>query len=159
MDEPVTVERQADIMEGFLQGLLEAFGAEGQVQREQIDDETIELAVQGEDLGLLIGPKGLTLQAVQDLARTVVQRREPGTHQGRVRVDISGYRQKRRLALARFVTGIAEEVARTGTAKALEPMGAADRKVAHDTVNDLAGVVTTSEGQEPRRWVVISPGQ
>ncbi|MEJ7583457.1 MAG: R3H domain-containing nucleic acid-binding protein [Acidimicrobiales bacterium] len=153
----VTVERQADIMEGFLLGLLDAFGAAGQVQRARIDDDTIELAVMGDDLGLLIGPKGLTLQAVQDLARTVVQRREPGTHEGRVRIDVSGYRQKRRVALERFVTGIAEDVVRTGTAKALEPMGAADRKVAHDTVTDIDGVMTSSEGQEPRRWVVISP--
>lgn len=158
MDEIVTLERQAEIMEAFLVGLVDAFGADGEVHRVQVDDETVELDLVGEDLGLLIGPKGQTLQAVQDLARTVVQRREPGTHEGRVRVDISGYRQKRRLALERFVTKIAEEVARTGTVKALEPMGAADRKVAHDAVNSIAGVVTRSEGQEPRRWVVISPG-
>lgn len=157
MEDRVSVERQAEIMEGFLVGLIGAIGADGEVQRQRVDEETIELDVVGDDLGLLIGPKGLTLQAVQDLARTVVQRREPGTHEGRVRIDISGYRQKRREALGRFVTTVAQEVARTGVAKALEPMNAADRKVAHDAVNDLDGVATTSEGQEPRRWVVISP--
>lgn len=157
MNEPVTVERQAEIMEGFLVGLFEVFGVQGEVQRHRVDDDTIELDVVGNDLGLLIGPKGSTLQAVQDLARTVVQRRELGEHEGRVRIDISGYRQKRREALGRFAVAVADEVVGAKVAKALEPMGAADRKAVHDAVNDIEGVVSSSEGQEPRRWVVISP--
>lgn len=157
MDAPVTVEEQAEMMEGFLEGLLESFGAQGQVATVRIDDETIELQVTGDDLGLLIGPKGATLQSVQDLARTVVQRRLPGPHEGRVRIDVSGYRQKRREALERFVTQVANDVLASGERKALEPMGAADRKVVHDTVNGIDGVETSSEGFEPDRWVVILP--
>jgi spoIIIJ-associated protein len=155
--EVVTVGEQADIVEGFLDGLLEAFGAEGEVKRQQLDDETIEVGVDGEDLGLLIGPKGQTLAAVQDLSRTVVQRRAPGPHEGRVRIDVSGYRQRRQEALVRFTQQVADQVKESGAQKALEPMGPADRKVVHDAANDIDGVSTLSEGEEPRRRVVIVP--
>ena len=70
---------------------------------------------------------------------------------------MAGYRQRRREALERFTQGVAEEVRASGVQKALEPMGSADRKIVHDTVNDLDGVSTISEGDEPRRRVVIIP--
>ena len=157
VEESVSVEDQAEIMAPFLEGLLEAFGRTATIERAKVDDETIELQVSGDDLGLLIGPKGQTLQAVQDLARTVVQRRAPGHHEGRVRVDVGGYRQRRREALARFATQVADEVRESGESKALEPMGSADRKIVHDTINELDGVRTTSEGEEPSRRVRILP--
>jgi spoIIIJ-associated protein len=153
----VTAQDQAVLMEGFLEGLLDAFGATAEITSHDIDEETVEIEVVGADLGLLIGPKGQTLQAVHDLARTVVQRRALGPHQGRVRIDIGGYRRHRREALERFTRQLAEEVQRSGVAKALEPMSAIDRKVVHDTANGLAGVATSSEGEEPRRRVVIAP--
>ena len=83
--------------------------------------------------------------------------RQTGGRNGRLLVDVGGYRQKRKEALARFTEGVATQVRATGVAKSLEPMHAADRKVVHDTVNGLEGVQTTSEGEEPRRRVVISP--
>ncbi|MCU1352472.1 MAG: hypothetical protein JWM05_1681, partial [Acidimicrobiales bacterium] len=156
-EDDVTVEQQADIIEAFLDGLLDAFDAQGEVQRTQVDEETIELAMEGPDLGLLIGPKGQTLAAIQDLSRTVLQRQATGRHHGRVRIDVSGYRQRRQEALARFAQQVADQVRESGDQKALEPMGAADRKVVHDTVNDLDGVETVSEGEEPRRRVIIVP--
>ena len=157
MEESVSIEDQADIMSPFLEGLIEAFGRTATIERTKVDDETLEIQISGEDLGLLIGPKGQTLQAVQDLARTVVQRRAPGHHEGRVRVDVGGYRERRREALARFATQIAEEVRSSGESKALEAMGSADRKIVHDTINDLDGVRTTSEGEDPSRRVRILP--
>ncbi len=157
MTNDVTVEEQATIMKTFLDGLVEAFDYEASIGEERIDDETIELQVEGSDLGLLIGPKGQTLQAVQELARTVVQRQASGTHHGRVRIDVAGYRQRRREALERFTHEVAAAVLATGEPKALEPMHPADRKVVHDVVNELDGVATTSEGEEPRRRVVIVP--
>jgi spoIIIJ-associated protein len=157
--EVVTVGKQADIVEGFLTGLLTAFDAEGEVTRQQLDDETIEVGVDGGDLGLLIGPKGQTLAAVQELSRTVVQRREPGPHEGRVRVDVSGYRHRRQEALVRFTQQVAAQVMESGVQKALEPMGAADRKIVHDAANEIDGVSTLSEGEEPRRRVVIVPAE
>ena len=152
-----TVEEQAAIMRSFLEGLVDAFDLDATFEEERLDEDTIELKVVGDNLGLLIGPKGQTLQSVQELARTVVQRQATGTHHGRVRIDIGGYRERRKEALARFATQVAADVAATGVAKALEPMHPADRKVVHDTVNELEGVATTSEGEEPRRRVVIVP--
>jgi spoIIIJ-associated protein len=152
-----TVEEQAAIMRSFLEGLVDAFDLDATFEEERLDEDTIELKVVGDNLGLLIGPKGQTLQSVQELARTVVQRQATGTHHGRVRIDIGGYRERRKEALARFATQVAADVAATGVAKALEPMHPADRKVVHDTVNELDGVATTSEGEEPRRRVVIVP--
>ena len=156
-DEEVPVSDQADIITEFLEGLLGALGAEGTVNRTVVDDETIELGVEGDDLGLLIGPKGQTLTAVHELSRTVLQRRATGRHVGRVRIDIGGYRQRRQEALARFVRQQAEAVLSEGTSRALEPMNSADRKVVHDTVNEIDGVQTVSEGADPERRVVIVP--
>jgi spoIIIJ-associated protein len=153
----VTVQEQAEIVREFLEGLVAAFGVDGTLEQEQIDEDTIEVKVVGDDLGLLIGPKGNTLVAVQELARTVVQRQASGTHHGRVRIDVGGYRQRRREALERFTTQVAEQVKESGLQKALEPMVASDRKVVHDTVNAIDGVRTLSEGEEPRRRVVIAP--
>jgi spoIIIJ-associated protein len=152
-----TVEEQAEIIAEFVGGLVEAYGLVGEVTQEQIDDETIELQVDGDDLGLMIGPKGQTLSAIQELSRTVVQRRASGTHHGRVRLDVSGYRQRRREALARFAAQVADDVKSSGVQKALEPMNAADRKVVHDTINEIDGVRTVSEGEDQRRRVVILP--
>lgn len=156
-EDDVTVEQQADLMEEFLSGLLDAFGVDGHIDRTAVDDETIEMQVAGEDLGLLIGPKGQTLLAVQDLARTFVQRKATGVHHGRVRIDVAGYRLRRREALQRFTRQVAEEVRASGLQKALEPMAAGDRKVVHDEANEIDGVRTISEGEEPRRRVVIVP--
>ena len=105
---------------------------------------------------MLIGARGATLQAIQDLTRTVVQR-QTGAAYGRLLVDVLGYRKKRRDALERFAREQAEQVRSSGTRRVLEPMGAADRKVVHDAINTIEGVSTTSEGEEPRRRVVILP--
>jgi spoIIIJ-associated protein len=156
-DDAVTVDQQADIISEFLDGLLDALDVEGEISRSKVDDDTIELAVDGSDLGLLIGPKGQTLTAVHELSRTVLQRQATGRHDGRVRIDIGGYRQRRQEALARFVTQQGEEVLAQGVARSLEPMNAVDRKVVHDTVNEIDGLATLSEGVDPDRRVVIVP--
>ena len=157
MSDAVSLEEHGEIVLDFVEGLVESFGLEGEAEIVDVDDDTSEVRLHGDDLGLLIGPKGQTLQAVQSLSRTVVQRRSEGRPEGRVFVDIGGYRQHRREALGKFVTGLAEEVRDSGAEKALEPMGAADRKVVHDTVNDVDGVRTVSEGEDPRRRVVLIP--
>ena len=100
-DDVVSVDEQADIISEFLEGLLGSLDIEGDIKRVKVDDETVELGVEGADLGLLIGPKGQTLTAVHELSRTVLQRRATGRHDGRVRIDIGGYRQRRQEALAR----------------------------------------------------------
>jgi spoIIIJ-associated protein len=151
----IDLETQAANVRSFLEGLVDAFDAEGTVTVAAVDEETLEAQVTGDDLGLLIGPKGQTLQAVQELARAVLQKDGPGG--ARLRVDVGGYRERRREALERFSRQIAEQVLSSGTATSLEPMGAADRKVVHDTINSIDGVHTVSEGEEPRRRVVVVP--
>jgi len=144
-----------DEVAAFLRGLADAFGLEAEV-RVVPDGDGTEVGLHGSDLGLLIGPRGVTLQAVQDLARALVARSD-GEHATKVRVDVGGYRQKRREALARFAEKVAREVEATGTAKVLEPMNAADRKVVHDAIGAMSGVRTKSEGEDPYRRVVIVP--
>ena len=156
-NDDVSVDEQAAIIREFVEGLLDAYGLDGELSSTKVDDETIEIQVTGPELGLLIGPKGQTLAAIQDLSRTVVQRQASGTHHGRVRLDIGGYRQRRREALERFAQSVAEDVKASGLQKALEPMNPADRKIVHDTVNEIDGVSTISEGEDQRRRVVIVP--
>lgn len=152
----VPLEEQGEVAAGFLEGLVESFGLDAQVTSTVIDEDTVRVAVDGDGLGLLIGPKGQALDAIQDLTRTAVFR-ETGARHGWVVVDVSDYRAKRRTALERFTEGVAAEVADTGESRALEPMNPADRKIVHDTVNRIDGCRTSSEGEEPRRYVVIHP--
>jgi spoIIIJ-associated protein len=153
----LTLDDQARIVASFLDGLVDAFGLDATTSWEHTDDENTEVRVEGANLGLLVGPKGRTLQAVTEVARSVVVRHGEGGSTGRVHVDIAGYRQRRREALARFTAEVAEEVRSSGVPRALEPMSAADRKVVHDTVAGLDGVGSTSEGEEPYRRVVVNP--
>jgi spoIIIJ-associated protein len=158
-EEPVSevpVEDQAREAETFTRGLVEAFGAPATVETIIDDDGGVLVDVRGEDLGLLVGPRGVTLQAIEELVRTVVQRTTEGRG-ARINVDVAGYRARRREALARFATELADKVRDTGRDQALEPMSASDRKVVHDTIAALDGVTTVSEGEEPRRRVVVRP--
>lgn len=153
----VPLAEQGELAAGFVRGVVERFGApSATVTVHEIDDETVEVRVEGEDLGLLIGPKGAALQSLQELTRTAVQRRT-GARSGRILVDVSGYRAKRKEALERFARKIADDVLASATRVVLEPMHPADRKVIHDTINGIDGVSTSSEGEEPRRRVVVSP--
>ena len=152
------IEAQRAAVEEFLRGLLDAFGrADATVEVGTAEDDTIDASVDGRELGLLVGQKGATLQSVQELVRSVVQRRFVGQPHARVRVDVAGYRERRRAALERFTIDVATSVRETGIAKALDPMGPADRKVVHDAVNTIEGVETVSEGQDADRHVVIRP--
>ena len=119
-----------------------------------LSEDEAEVRLDGGDLGLLIGPRGQTLIAVQDLVRLAAQKR--GTdRRGKLRIDIGGYRERRREALARFTEQVADEVRSTGMPRALEPMSSMDRKIVHDTVAELGGLETASEGEDPHRHVVI----
>lgn len=151
----VTTEQVGAEAVRFVTGLLDAFELQGTVNVTQDDDE-LELTIEGDDLGVLIGPRGSTLIALQDVVRVASQRRL-GDHDSHLRIDVSGYRQRRREALARFTTQLIAEVLESGTPSVLEPMPSADRKVVHDTVAAASGVVSRSDGDDPYRRVVISP--
>ncbi len=153
----VPVAEQAEVAKRFVEGLLATMGLdEASAAVALLDEDTAEVQVTGGDLGLLIGPKGATLLALQDLARTVVQRKT-GARTGRLLLDVAGYRQKRKEALERFTQKVAQEVVANGNPAALEPMSSADRKIVHDTANAIEGVTTSSEGEDPRRHVVLHP--
>jgi len=141
--------------EKFLIGLAASLGATGETAV-NIDGNDIEVQLNGSDLGLLVGPRGSTLQAVQDITRVVSQRRM-GDHDTRLRIDIGGYRAKRKEALSRFVTQVADEVVASGSARALEAMPSPDRKIVHDALTGRTDIATHSEGEDPNRRVVISP--
>jgi spoIIIJ-associated protein len=152
----MSLSEQAEIGRTFLSGLVTQFSSSATVAVEPVDDDTMRLSVQGGDLGLLIGPKGQTLAAIQELVRTVVQRHTT-SREGWLVVDVSDYRQKRKAALEKFAASVATQVLETREAVRLEPMSAADRKIVHDAINEIDGVATHSEGEEPRRLVVIAP--
>jgi spoIIIJ-associated protein len=159
MAEGITLAEQGKIAREFLEGLLASMNIKADVTVRELDDETVELAVDATpptELGVLVGPRGTTLQALQEVTRTVVQAKSPG-RTDRILVDVARYRERRVAALTRFAQQVAQEVVETGEERALEPMSAADRKAIHDALNDSDQVVTRSEGEEPRRFVVVSP--
>ena len=156
VEESLTIGQQGEAAKDFMAGLIREFGLEADIDIRELDEETVEVAASGDNLGLLVGPRGATLSAVQDLTRTFVQR-ESESRTDRILVDVGGYREKRSAALRRFTEGIVSEVKESGSERALEPMSAADRKVVHDAVNEVEGVQTRSEGDDPSRYVVIEP--
>jgi spoIIIJ-associated protein len=137
----------------FIEGLLEAMDVDGDATAE-IRDRRVYVTVEGEESALLIGHHGQTLDAIQELLRSAIQR------QLRSRVwvtlDVQGYRERRKEAL--------QERAREMAARALdegelefEPMNAFERKIIHDTIGEIEGVTSFSEGEDPYRRVVIAP--
>jgi spoIIIJ-associated protein len=151
----VSAQQVGDEARKFIDELVAAFAFTGTTELIE-DGDDLEVRVHGENLGLLVGPRGTTLQAVQDLARVASQRRL-GDHDTRLRVDIGGYRQRRKEALDRFAVQMAEEVKQSGVARVLEPMSSADRKIVHDALSEVDGIGTRSEGDDPYRRVVITP--
>ena len=139
----------------FMEGLTTAFGSTA-TTRLEVDGVELDVSVDGDELGLLIGPGGRTLLAIQDLARVASQRRL-GDHDTRLRIDVGGYRERRQAALTRFAREVAESVRSTGTPRSLEPMPSADRKIIHDVLNAEDGVSSRSEGDDPDRRILVEP--
>lgn len=154
-EQTASVEDQVEAAERFLDGLLDAFDLDAEVVVEH-DDEQVTAKIEGGELGVLVGGKGATLDALGELTRTVVQRNAGGGG-ARIVVDVAGYRERRREALADFARKLAQTAIDTGRPQVLEPMNSSDRKVVHDTVAELDGVATESEGESERRRVVIRP--
>ena len=150
----VPVATVRDAATTFLDGLFTAAGLSARVES-TIEGEEIEISVHGDDLALFVGPRGTTLTNLQDVTRVVSQRRL-GDHDTRLRVDVGGYRQRRKDALGRFAVKVANDVMESGTPRILEPMNSADRKIVHDTLATMDGITTHSEGDDPFRRVVVS---
>ena len=138
----------------FLEGVLRSAGLVGSVLA-KVENDDIDIQVEGDDLDVLVGQRGTTLMALQDLTRVVSQRRL-GDHDTHLRVDIAKYRERRREALGRFALKVANEVLAGGEPRALEAMNSADRKIVHDSLAEMDGIATRSEGEDPHRRVVVS---
>jgi spoIIIJ-associated protein len=148
---------QADVAAEFLEGVLERMGVAADVGP-ALEDGTMYVDVVGreeddEDLGLLIGRHGQTLEALQELARVVVVQRTG--LRARIVVDVEEYRRRQRSRLAARAREIARRVARSGREEELEPMNAFDRKVVHDAVAEVEGALSASRGEGLDRHVVV----
>ena len=153
-EEKPDIEEQAQVAKEFAEGLLEAFGLEGDVET-RVEDDILYIEINGEQTEALVGRKGAVVQAVHELTRTVIQRKTFGAP--RMRLDIAGYAARRREALKIYAGRLAETVKEDGREAMLEPMNAADRKVVHDAIAEIDGVRSYSEGEEPNRSVVVAP--
>ena len=151
----MNLEEQSEITEDFVSGLLERMGLQARVVS-SIEDNRAVVQAQGLNLGLAIGPRGETVRAITQLAHTMIQRLSDGEAEGKLTVDIGGFRERRRTFLAEFAVNQANEVLEDGNPIALDPMNASDRKVVHDAVSDVEGVATRSEGSDYDRHVVIT---
>ena len=154
--EPMLQKEQEEAVIEFLEGVVANFKIDATVSI-RMEEERIIGSVDGSEIGLLIGPKAGTLLALQDITRTVVQRHAAGRKTNRLSVDVGGYRERRKASLIVFTEKQAETVKETGNPLSLEPMGAADRKIIHDAASEIDGITSSSDGEEPRRRVVLQP--
>jgi spoIIIJ-associated protein len=134
-----------------------ALGVDGRVDVVE-DDLAITVTCSGEDVALLIGRHGQTIDAVQYLLNAI-SHRAYGDERKEVIVDAAGYRERRRATLEALAERTADEVRASGGRVELEPMTAVERKVVHLKLKELGGVETASEGTEPNRYVVVLPAE
>jgi len=146
----------AETLRDFIQNTVDLMGIEAHVGASE-SVEGMRAEISGDDLGLLIGRHGATIDALQYIAAIVVNgdRRE----RRQVIVDAEGYRDRRAAALTALADRTAQKVAREAMSIALKPMSAAERKVIHLHLKENPRVETVSEGNEPFRAVVVSPRQ
>ena len=140
----------ASRVRGLVERVVGAIGIDAHVSVEERDDE-LTVVCSGGDLGLLIGRRGQTIDALQHIVNAVVWR--SGAEKA-VTIDAAGYRERRRATLESLAVESAERALR-GEPVALEPMTAAERKVVHERLEEVAGVRTSSVGTEPNRYVVV----
>lgn len=144
----------AEFLEEFLEEIVEALGLDAEVEVQESDEVLTGLLV-GDDVGLFIGRRGQTIDAVQHLAQRIVFPEGPSPV--RVVIDADGYRERRAETLRADAEQAAEEAQRTGLPVELAPMPASERKVVHEHLRERGDVETHSEGDEPKRHLVVSP--
>ncbi|MGH2965247.1 MAG: RNA-binding cell elongation regulator Jag/EloR [Solirubrobacterales bacterium] len=147
-DEPASRVRE------ILERVVDELGLEASVEVDEGEEEIVG-RIEGEDVGLLIGRRGQTIDAVQLLCyRAAFRGRQD---RKRVVVDAAGYRERRREAIERQADRAGERALRTGKEIELEPMSPTERRVVHQHLKDRAGLETFSEGEEPERCVIVAP--
>ena len=148
--------REGDIAADYLERLLDIADYDGDIDLDVENDRAI-VAVVGSDLRSLVGAQGETLDALQELTRLAVAQ-QTGSR-SRLMLDVSGHRQARRAELRSLANDTATRVKESGEPIRLTPMNPFERKVVHDAVADIGGVLSESEGEEPHRRVVVLVAQ
>ena len=146
--------RQSEIAADYVEGLLDILDMDGDID-ELVSSGRPVVEVVGGRLQNLVGQRGSTLEALQELTRLAVFRQTGAP--SRLLLDVGGYRASRRKELAAVAKNAVEKVKEYGEAVRLEPMSAFERKCVHDVVNVISGVESESEGVEPNRRVVVRP--
>jgi spoIIIJ-associated protein len=141
-------------VEVLLDEIVDALDLDAEVVVEETAEE-IAARVEGDELGLLIGRRGQTIDAVQLVCYRVAFRGRGDRK--RVSVDAAGYRQRRRETVERQADRAAERALESGKEIELEPMSPTERKIIHDRLKDRSGLETFSEGEEPERCVIVAP--
>lgn len=155
----VSFEQPDDILqltENFLKGLLEKMGSEAVPVLEQKDENTINVNLTGEKLGMLIGRRGETLDAIQHIANYAMNR--AGEKHVHINVDAENYRSKREESLQHLAEKVAAKVIKYRKNMTLEPMNSYERHVIHTALQEHEGVSTFSTGTEPNRRIVVAYG-
>jgi spoIIIJ-associated protein len=147
-------EEPAERVRALLVRVTQALGLRASVDVVE-DDEEIAATVNGEDLGLLIGKHGTTIDALQHLATRIAFRGQ--ADRKTVVIDAAGYRERREAALQRAADQAVEDAISYGRPVELEPMSAAERRIVHTYLRDHGEIQTHSEGDEPDRRLVVSP--
>jgi spoIIIJ-associated protein len=147
------VSTSAERVRELVERVVDALGVGGDVDVSETDDE-IAVVVRGEDLGLVIGRHGQTIDALQHLAYRAAMDDGEGK---RVSVDASGYRERRAAVLHHDADEAAQDALRLGRPVSLDPMTASERRLVHEHLRDRGDVETHSEGNEPERRLVVSP--
>ncbi len=140
----------------FLAEMLEKMGISSQVLAANTENG-LRLRIDSETMGLLIGRRGETLDALQYIVSLVANKNRKEEGYLRVTLDTEGYRSRREETLRRLARKNATQVRQTGRAVAMEPMNPYERRVLHSALQGFSGVSTHSEGEEPNRFVVITP--
>jgi spoIIIJ-associated protein len=152
--QPAVAEGSVEALEDLLAEIADGLGLEVEVEVDQTA-EALTGRLEGDDVGLFIGRRGQTIDAVQHLAQRIVFHEGPSPV--RVVIDADGYRERRAEALRADADDAADEAARAGRAIELDPMPASERRVVHEHLRDRGDVETHSEGDEPDRYLVITP--
>jgi spoIIIJ-associated protein len=140
----------------LLERVCDALGAPCSIAVSE-DEEALLATLSGPDLGLVIGKRGHTIDAIQYLANAIVWRGREDERK-HVVVDAAGYRERRRTSLEGLAERAASDALQSGRPVSLEPMTAVERKIVHLHLAEQEGIVTSSEGAEPNRYVVVAPG-
>jgi spoIIIJ-associated protein len=146
--------RESEVAADYVEGLLDILDFDGDID-ELVSGGRPVVEVVGGRLQALVGQRGATLEALQELTRLAVFR-QTGTP-SRLLLDVGGYRANRRKELGALARNAVEKAKTYGEPVRLEPMSAFERKCVHDVVNALPGVESESEGIEPNRRIVVRP--